>query len=493
MHPSSSVVRRALTTLLLLLALPTAAAAQFIGLKTLPVATGDQFLIFPSENLGMGNVSIALDDALLDPFVNPAKTSRITQSLVFATPTFYSVSNDAGNARTLPAGALFNAKGWFGGGLVALQQLERQEFSGPVPENLLSERSATNKYAYLNFGRLFPAGISLAGSAFYADLMAVDGVEQLYAGAVGIDQWGSMADFRVGLTKEWAGGRVAEAVILHNRFDMDHEVAYIDWVLVDTVPWEDWQAQSREQHTRDVTRTWGLHLGYVQPIGTSGWRVGGILTVNQKSHPKIPSYVLEYVPEEPPKDPGNSTAFDIGVGFSRTTEQTTFGIDLVYQPAFSDTWAEADSAAETVQGDTIPAGGKIIENTFRFENALLNLGVTQRVGVAAFQLGLQVRAYDYHLDQWNNVEETSRRQDEQWMEWTPSWGVSVRFTGLELRYQGRVTTGTGRPGVARTGVFGTGQLDFTAGTDIVWAPDAPLTLQDASVITHQLSVSMPIK
>jgi hypothetical protein len=493
MHLSSSVVCRALTTFLLLLALPTAAAAQFIGLKTLPVATGDQFLIFPSENLGMGNVSIALDDALLDPFVNPAKTSRITQSLVFATPTFYSISNDAGNARSLPAGALFNAKGWFGGGLVALQHLERQEFFGAVPQNLLSERAATNKYAYLNFGRLFPAGLSLAGSVFYADLMAVDGVEHLYAGAVGIDQWGSMADFRLGLTKEWAGGRVAEAVILHNRFDMDHEVTYLDWVLVDSLPWEEWESASREQRNRDVTRTWGLHLGYVQPIGISGWRVGGIFTVNQKSHPKIPSYVLEYVPEEPPKDPGNSTALAFGVGFSRSTEHTTFGIDLVYQPAFSDTWAEADSAVETVQGDTIPAGGKIIENTFRFENALLNLGVTQRVGIAAFQLGLQVRAYDYRLDQWDVVEEAGRRQNEQWTEWTPSWGVSVRFTGLEVRYLGRVTTGTGRPGVARSGISGTGQLDFTADTDIVWAPDAPLTLLDASVMTHQLSVSVPIK
>lgn len=498
MQPSASVIRRALSTLLLLPVLPTAVTAQFIALKTLPVATGDQFLIFPSENLGMGNVSIALDDALLDPFVNPAKTSRLTQSHVFATPTFYSISNDAGNARTLPAGALFNASGWFGGGVVALQQLERQDFFVPRsfccrPENLLSERSATNKYAYFNFGRLFPAGTALAGSAFYADLKAVDGVEHLYAGAAGIDQWGSMADFRVGLTKEWGGDRVAEAVILHNRFDMDHDVTYIDWVLVDSIPWQEWQPRSRQQHNRDVTRTWGLHLGYVQPIGTSGWRVGGILTTNLKSHPKIPSYVLEYVPEEPPKDPGNSSAFDIGVGFSRTTEQTTFGIDLVYQPAFSDTWAEADSATGTVRGDTIPAGGKIIENSFRFGNAFLGLGVSQRVGVAALQLGLQVRAYDYHLDQWNNVEETSRRQDEHWMEWAPSWGVSVRFTGLELRYQGRVTTGTGRPGVARAWASPDGRLDLAAGGDIVWAPDAPLTLQDATVLTHQISVSVPIK
>jgi len=497
MHPVPSLVRPALTFVLLALTPPTTAAAQFIALKTLPVASGDQFLIFPSENLGMGNVSIALDDALLDPFVNPAKTSRISQPYVFATPTFYSISNNAGNAQTLPAGALFNSRGWFGGGSVALQQLERQALSGPNTfwggQNLLSERSATNKYAYLNFGRLFPGAIALAGSAFYADLKAVDGVEHLYAGAVGIDQWGSMADFRVGLTKEWSGNRAAEAVILHNRFDMDHDVEYLDWVLVDSVPWPEWEPRSRTQHGRDVTRTWGLHLGYVQPIGTSGWRVGGILTANLKSHPNIPSYVLEYIPEEPPKDPGNSSAFDIGVGFSRTTEHTTFAFDLVYQPAFSDTWAEADSATATIRGDTIPAGGKILENTFRFGNAFLGLGVTQRVGMASLQLGLQVRAYDYHLDQWDNVEETSRRQDEQWMEWAPSWGVSFRFTGLELRYQGRVTTGTGRPGVASDWAWAEDRLDAAAAGDIVWAPDAPLTLQDATVMTHQISVSVPIK
>ncbi|MGB0544255.1 MAG: hypothetical protein ACPGPI_11090, partial [Longimicrobiales bacterium] len=42
-------------------------SAQVIGLKTVPLAAGDPFLIFPSKNLGMGAASFALQDALADP------------------------------------------------------------------------------------------------------------------------------------------------------------------------------------------------------------------------------------------------------------------------------------------------------------------------------------------------------------------------------------------------------------------------------------------
>ena len=49
--------------------------AQLISVKSVPVAEGDQFTIFPSQNISMGGVSIALDDPLLDPFLNPAKVN----------------------------------------------------------------------------------------------------------------------------------------------------------------------------------------------------------------------------------------------------------------------------------------------------------------------------------------------------------------------------------------------------------------------------------
>ena len=80
------------------------ASAQLIALKTVPVAAGDQFLQTPSDKLGMGGLAIAIADTLGDPFVNPATGARVRESQVFAVPTYYSISNNAGSARTLPFG-----------------------------------------------------------------------------------------------------------------------------------------------------------------------------------------------------------------------------------------------------------------------------------------------------------------------------------------------------------------------------------------------------
>src|SRR5215210_7763409 len=72
-------------------------AAQIIQIKTLPIADGDQWRFFPSANFGLGGLSIALRDSLLDPFENPAKGSRLsehTKGLFFGSPSVYSVSRD---------------------------------------------------------------------------------------------------------------------------------------------------------------------------------------------------------------------------------------------------------------------------------------------------------------------------------------------------------------------------------------------------------------
>lgn len=60
-----------------LLAFATPAFAQFIDIKTVPIATGEQFLIYPSRNLGFGGLSLAVRDPLGDPFANPAKGSAL--------------------------------------------------------------------------------------------------------------------------------------------------------------------------------------------------------------------------------------------------------------------------------------------------------------------------------------------------------------------------------------------------------------------------------
>lgn len=470
---------------------PATAEAQLIQVRTVPVAAGDQFLLFPSENLGMGGVSIALEDRFLDPFVNPAKGARLQGAHLFASPAFSGVSGDNGAARTLPLGALFRGPSWFGGLALALQQLEAARFgSGPIilrefgfSQDLLSDRSSTNMYAFGMIGRKLPGSrFSVAGSFFWADLDAVAGVELLYALSQKVEQFGHMLDSRVGLYGEWNGGRSLEAVLVFNDFDVTHNVSYLDWI------WPLGTPQTRLERNFDRSRTWGLHLGYVHPLPRSGWQVGGILTVNRKTHPEIPNYEIVNIP----RDPGHSWASNLGLGLSRSWGAATFGVDLIYEPIWSHTWAEAEAPVQTLSGRTIPAGGRTVDNDFRFSNGLLRIGVRREEDPVGLQLGLQMRAMNYRLEQENHVEESRRAQEEGWVEWTPTWGVSVKFPEFQVRYAGQLTTGTGRPGVAWGGDRVQRFTEGAAMSDFIVAPGGPLTLQEARVLTHQISILMPI-
>src|SRR5882672_5831317 len=111
----------------LLCARPAELSAQLIQIKTLPIAEGDQWRFFPSANLGLGGLSIALGDSLLDPFENPAKGARLsdrTRGVFFGSPTFYSVSKNAGGGRTLPLGGIVRSGSTFGGLALAVQEID---------------------------------------------------------------------------------------------------------------------------------------------------------------------------------------------------------------------------------------------------------------------------------------------------------------------------------------------------------------------------------
>src|ERR671931_689793 len=108
----------------LLTALAPPAAAQLIPIRTVPFAPGDQFRIFPSNNLGMGGVSVAVPDSLLNPFTNPATAARLAGARFLSAPTVYGLSSGAGGGRTLPLATLGTAAAWFGGPAVAAQQVD---------------------------------------------------------------------------------------------------------------------------------------------------------------------------------------------------------------------------------------------------------------------------------------------------------------------------------------------------------------------------------
>lgn len=475
--------------------LPAAAGAQLVLPKTAPVAQGEQFNVFPSSRAAMGGVSIAVADTLLDPWGNPAKARRLRGTLLHGSPLFYDVSDQGGGGRTLPLGSTWGGARWTGGVIAALQQLERGREPW-APAERLSDRTATNHYLTGLAARDLGRGWAVGGSAFWGALSGVDGVELLYGGARRIDQRGHLADLRLGVVREWDEGRTLELVALHNRYDVTHDVVYQDWRWdpIARTPVQD----DRTVHNQDRTLSWGLHAEFERPLAAPGWRIGWLGTANVHSHPKIPNYDFMSVP----RDPGTTWAYNLGVGLARHAGPVTFGIDAIYEPMTSHTWADAERDTARVGGGTIRKGERTIENDFRFSNARLRLGVgreallgegqTRALGV---QAGLNVHAINYHLAQRNHVRDTFRTQREDWIEWTPAWGVSVRFPDLEIQYAGRVTTGVGRPGIDMGPIMlaGDASLASSRGGGIIAAPSGALTLLGARVTTHQVRVALPVR
>jgi hypothetical protein len=512
---------RAVCLVVALICLVSPAGAQLIPIKTIPIAQGDQFQIFPANNLGMGSASIALADSLADPFANPAMGTRLTGSRFFGSPTLYSVSRNAGGGRSLPFAVLARRAAWYGGLALALQQVDPSR--PPQPDGLFGIgvavpnavrpvavdpspipgpdlRAHGNEYAFAMVGRDLPGTrTSIAASALWTGLHALDGVDLLYAGSQRVAQNGHALDLRLGAVTAWPGergDRTLEALVLHNDFAATHTVTYADTYWDPGV--EAFRQRARIEHNVDQTQTWGLHFKYTVPFTAAGWRIGWIGTLNRSSHPKIPNYELGNVPAIP-RDPGYTTAFDFGIGVSKARGLATFGADLIYEPIRSYTWADASEPMSTASGDTLAVGAKTIENHFHFSNAVLRLGAGRDIELPGggklfgLQLGLMLRSVHYNLSQQDNVQDLQRRLTTGWMEWTPTWGLSLRFPEFEIRYAGRATHGAGRPQATFSPVTWAGRDVALAGGTILAAPNGPLNLTNVNTTTHQISLSLPLR
>lgn len=478
-----------------LLAAPAFMGAQIVTPRTVPVHQADQFDILPSSRGGMANVWIALDDSLLDPFVNPAKVTRHRQGSMFALPSFHSISENRGGGRTVPFGGYFASGDWGGAVAVAIQQIDRVNVAFGAP---ISERSATNQYLSGVLGRRLSNGVSIGLGVQLAAIGAIDGVDLLYAGSDTIRQNGSMADLRLGLTKTWEGNRVLDVVLLHSRTSMDHDVH------TTTFGWDSvrrsWGPRTATwDHNADKTRIWGAHAEYVRPVGSEGWRLGYLATANRLSHPKIPNYRLMNIP----RDPGYTNGFNLGVGVGRVVGPTTVGMELIYEPIFSETWADAARDTAVVGGGTIRAGGKTVENTFRFANSRIRLGVSRDIrhktrSTSTLQFGLALGTVDYRLEQQNNVLKTNRVQNEQWMEWAPTFGYRFAARDLEFIYNARMTCLSGSEclsmsaddvSIAAPTPIPTG----SGGGVVIVAPSSPLTFEGGRAMIHRFMVRIPIR
>jgi hypothetical protein len=317
----------------------------------------------------------------------------------------------------------------------------------------------------------------------------MEGVSLLYAGSDRIRQSGTLSDLRLGLEKTWERGSMLEILLLKSRLRMRHDVSYLNWFWTPGSP--EWNEQGQWTRTDvenlDHTDTWGVHLAYHRPLKTPGWQLAWSLTGNWKDSPKIPNYEIQNIP----RDPGKTRAFGAGVGVSRIRGPLQLAMEAFLEPIHSDTWSVAEAQIVTGDARTIQEGEKVVENEFEFTNALVRVGGAWERDWAQLKAGLQVRSISYELDQFDRVQNQSRTQEESWMEWTPSLGISIRLAEASLSYTLLFTTGTGLPSVVwAPGALLDPALDSSA--SFLVAPSGPLSLQEVRVTSHQLSITIPM-
>jgi len=488
------------------------ARGQVIAVKTAPIADGGQFAFLPSANLGMGGLSIALPDSALDPFINPATGARLSGVRVFGAPTFFSVTRKAGGGLTLPLGASLSKGRWFTQLLVAMQDIDRTGNDGavisplaaaadsraPQPTNDVApppneeKASRENRYVHGMIGRRLGHGFSLASSASWWHLNMVDGVELYYPANDQVRQHGEASDVRIGVLKEFGPGHSIEAVALHNRFAMNQDVASTETLWDPTL--RQFTSRARIEPNADETDTWGLHLSYLRPLADSTWHIGAILTANRINQPRLPAYDIPEVPA----DASRAQAYNIGAGISRSTSQLVAGFEAIYEPIWRQSWVRADEPTEARDGTPIDAGANVLENDFRFHNAIARLGLGFAVPIVGehaltFEAGGQLRAIRYRLEQQDVIQGARVSSTQGWNEWTRSWGVSYRFAGAAVQYRGNLTTGASRPGFDDDG----GVVAFAPGIDLRPCCGQPfpfgLKFDDVRTTTHQISFSVPIR
>jgi hypothetical protein len=490
LSPLKLAFRLALLILLALVLGAVGVGAQLVTPKTVPVFQDEQFNIAPSSRPGLGSAFIALDDTLGDPFMNPAKVTRLRGASVAAAPFIHDISGERGGGSTLPVALFAAGDGWAGAVLAAYQNLDR---AGPAFNRPVSERSTNNQYLTGMLARRI-GSVSVGASVSHAGLGAIDGVDLLYAGADRIDQRGGVIEYRLGMLKEWMPGHAFELLGIHNRTDMTHDVHFTIW------SWDPVAQKSsvteRQDHNLDQTRIWGVHSRYTQPVGSDGWRVGGILTANRLSHPKIPNYVVQNVP----RDPGTTYGYDIGVGAGRLTSRSSFFADVVVEPMTSETWADLPRDTTDVVGVVLPAGSRTIENSFNFHNSKARVGAGYAFPMSddssstiGFDAGIAVYTIGYGLRQTNNVARTERQQAERWAEVSQSLGIRFRSRDFELSYAFRRTCGNrGCGNEDRSVVVFAPGVDVAGPGGIIAAPGGPLFIESGTETSHRFTVAVPI-
>jgi hypothetical protein len=476
------------------LLISSSAYSQVIQVKTIPVAEGPVGTINPSGLEVAGGAGIAVIDSLDGSYTNPALGTLSSSSVTIA-PRFFGIGPDpaveTGTMWTLPIHTMYRAGGWAGGMSFVVQKAEAgNQFAGPVlhigltpsGDQWLPQRSRThtkNAFVGASLSRRIPnSDWSVGVGGHHGILNWADGAHLLYGSRAYIEQRGRSTELRLGAARQSGSGRFFDLAAAYHDYRMTHEIYTWNW------GW--WQPQAAINHRLEYDHTYGVGIKarHHEPLSEQ-WTAGIKLAANVKHHAKIPDYDLMRIP----RDPGNTQAFQAGVGLARHHDGRRFAVDLVFEPIWSHTWADTPTELET-QGDVIiPAGGITVENDFFLYNVHLRLGMTSTRGRAVHQYGINMRRIAYRLDQTNYIQATERRQFESWIETDVSGGSTFRVLGADLGYSLHMTIGTGNPYVGGDGF----QLLRSTGSfaDFPIAPAGDLKLDHLFVFSAQTFLRIP--
>ena len=360
-------------------------------------------------------------------------------------------------------------------------------------DDALSKQNRKNQYVFLSLGTPLANTRSAVGASIsWADLDAIHSVDLLYANASEIKQSGEILSIRGGLYSTWPGERTLDMTVIFQKVRMSHHVTFRTWAGEFDFPITAFLSSPYDstEINKDWSNTYGLNCRYRQPYGSNGWRMGTTFTVNRKTHPKIPNYSIMNIP----RDPGDSWAFNFGAGLSKSTEKSRFGLDVIYEPIWSHTWANAVEKVWTDDDRAILAGEKTVDNKFAFSNNIIRFGISNSNDKMGFQMGMQMRNISYKLKQHDRIEDVRRKQNENWTEWTFTGGLDFKFKDFNLHYSVLLTIGTGLPGIATSPWrFTSDDLAFDAAkSDFLIAPSGDLALENCNVWTHQITLQIPI-
>jgi len=477
----------------------TSIYSQEINLRTVPLIAGNQTDFYPSLSRGMGNLSIAFDDPLADPLINPAKASKLGELELFFSPTRNSWSNEdgrpvytsSGSAKymgaainSMPFGFYIKRDNFFTGGIISYQSYLSDR---SIPNNWLNSNTKSdvgnNVYLFGLAGVYLPdLKLSIGGSISWSELHAIDGVNLLYPGSYDIKQYGRSLDYKIGFAGESSEREQLEFVIARTTFKSSHEVTYNNpyWFYSDI-----WIGGYQTELNKDESNGWVIHTKYNNSVSDEV-KIGGIFTVNWKEHPKIPNYALANIP----RDPGSSTAYNLGVGIVDSGERTTLGFEYIYEPMTSYTWAEAGP-----ENLSYPSSFKTVENFFDFYNHIIRGGIYTHTDVSwlDYRLGIQLYFNKYNLKQNDNILNTSRTANENWLETTLCGGLTINLSGFQILYSLQVILGNGIVGSENNQFIAFDASAMRSEADFLIAPSGSLVVDDIPLVTQQISFVYSIK